>query len=86
MLSNLSQSLSLAIYLSLSLSLDCSANPPATYFLNNWLEELQSLKLLNLTLSQDLPLENPMSKFASKAKCRLGIVRCAKSFLGTSEL
>ena len=43
-------------------------------------------KLLGLTLSCDLFWESHISKLASKARCRLGILHHAKSFLGTPEL
>ena len=55
------------------------------YFLNNRLEEVLSLKLLGLTICHDLSLESHISKLASKASRRLGILRHAKSFLGPSE-
>ena len=51
--------------LTLSLRKDNSANPPI-YFLNNRLKEIQSLKLLGLTLSHDLSWASYISKLASK--------------------
>ena len=64
---------------------DRSANPPI-YFLNNRLKEVQSLKLPSLAISHDLSWASHISELASKARCRLGIFHCAKSFLGTPEL
>jgi len=61
------------------------ANPPI-YFLKNPLKEAQSVKLVSLTLSCDHFGANHISKLDSKASCRLGILRRAKSFLGTPEL
>ena len=61
-------------------------NPhPHIYFLNNPLEEVLSFKLLGLTICHDLSWESHISKLASKASCRLGILHHAKSFLGTPE-
>ena len=59
---------------------DHSANSPM-YFLNNRLKEVQSLKLLGLTLSHDLSWANHILKLAPKANHRLSILRHAKSFL-----
>ena len=42
--------------------------------------------LQGLTLRHDLSCASHISKLASKAKCRLGILRHVKSFLGTPEL
>ena len=52
---------------------DRLANPP-TYFPNNSLEEVQSLKLLGLTISYDFSWANQISNLASKASSRLGIL------------
>ena len=60
--------------------------PPTIYFLNNPLEEVLSFKLLSLTICHDLSRESHISKLASKASRRLGILRHAKSFLDTPEL
>ena len=60
-------------------------NPPISFH-NNSLEEVQSLKLQSLTLQHDLSWANHISKVASKASRRLGILRRKKSFLGTPEL
>ena len=56
------------------------------HFLNNPLEEVLSFKLLGLTICHDLSWESHISKLASKASHRLGILCRAKSFLGTPEL
>ena len=56
------------------------------YFLNNPLEKVLSFKLQGLTICHDLSWKSHISKLASKASCRLGILRCAKSFLGPPEL
>ena len=60
--------------------------PLPIYFLNNPLEEVLSFKLLGLTICHHLSWESHISKLASKASRRLGILRRAKSFLGTPEL
>ena len=44
---------------------------PHIYFLNNLLEEVQSLKLLGVTISCDLSWANHISKFASKGSCQM---------------
>ena len=62
-----------------------TSNPPI-YFLNNPLEEVLSLKLQGLTICHDLSWESHISNLASKASCRLGILHCAKTFLGPPEL
>ena len=59
---------------------------PPIYLLNNPLKEVQSFKLLGLTLSHDLSWANHISKLASKASRRLGTLRHAKAFLCTPEL
>ena len=59
---------------------------PHIYFLNNPLEEVLSFKLLGLTICHDLSWESHISNLASKASHRLGILHCAKSFLGPPEL
>ena len=69
----------------MSLQKDC-LEPPPNYFLNNPLEEVLSFKLLGLTICHDLSSESHISNLASKASRRLGILRRAKSFLGTPEL
>ena len=74
-----------SLTLSLSLRKDRTTNP-SIYFLNNPLEDVQSFKLLVLTLSHDLSWTSHISKFASKARPQLGILRHTKSFLGTTEL
>ena len=63
-------------------------NPPPLpiYFLNNPLEEVLSFKLLDLTICHDVSWKIHISNLASKASRRLGILRHAKSFLGTLEL
>ena len=71
--------------LTISLRKNHLANPPI-YFLNNPLEEVQSFKLLGLTLSHDLSWANHISKLASKASHQLGILHHTKSFLGKPEL
>ena len=71
--------------LTLSLRKDHTTNPPI-YFLNNPLSEIQALLLFGLTLSHDLSWACHISKLAAKARCRLCILRHAKSFLGTPEL
>uniref|UniRef100_A0A8C4PX44 RNA-directed DNA polymerase from mobile element jockey n=1 Tax=Eptatretus burgeri TaxID=7764 RepID=A0A8C4PX44_EPTBU len=60
--------------------------PPQIYFLNNPLEEVLSFKLLDLSIWHDLSWESHISKLASIASQRLGILRRAKSFFGTPEL
>ena len=77
--------LSILTNISLSLHRDCLANP-RIYFLNNHLEEVQSLKLLGLTINHDPSWVNHISKLTSKASRRLGILRRTKSSLGTPEL
>ena len=57
-----------------------------THILNNPLEEVLSFKLLGLTICHDLSWQSHISKLASKASRQLGILRRAKSFLGTPEL
>jgi len=52
----------------------------------NPLEEVQLLKVLGLTISHDLSLTNHISQLVSKARCRLGILLHATSFLGTPWL
>ena len=47
---------------------------PHLYFLNNPLEEVQSFKLLGLTIIHDLSWANHISKLASKASCQLSIL------------
>ena len=56
------------------------------HFLNNPLEEVLSFKLLALTICNDLSWESHISNLASKVSRRLGILRRAKTFLGTPEL
>ena len=53
---------------------------------NNPLEEVLSFKLLVLTICHDLSWESYISKLASEASHRLGIIRRAKYFLGPLEL
>ena len=72
--------------LSLSLSVKLPSDNPFIYFINNPLEEVQSFKLLGLTLSPDLSWENHISKLASKASHQLSILHSVNSFLGASEL
>ena len=45
-----------------------------------------SFKLLSHTICHNLSGESHISKLASEARCRLGILRHANSFLGTPEL
>ena len=71
--------------LTLSFRKDRLQNPPI-YFLNNPLEEVFSFKLLGHTIYHNLSQESHISKLASKASRRPGILRRAKSFLGTPEL
>ena len=61
-------------------------HPTPIYFVNNPLEEVFSFKLLGLTICHDLSWESHISKLASKASHRLGILHRAKSFLDTLEL
>ena len=76
------------ISFSLSLSLPLSLSPKGSsqksshpqYFLTNPLKEVQSLKLLGLTLSHDLSWVNHISKLASKARYWLGILLCVVAF------
>ena len=65
--------------LTMSLGKDCLDPPPPSpiYFLNNSLEVL-SFRLLQLTICHDLCYESYISKLASKASRRLGILRHAK--------
>ena len=60
--------------------------PSPIYFLNNPLEEVLSFKLLGLTICHNLSWESHISILALKASRRLGILCCAKSFLGQLEL
>ena len=76
--------LTLSLSLSLSLRKDRLANPPI-YFFNNPLEEVQSFKLLGLTISHDLSWANHISKLDPKASHRLVILCRSKSFLSTPE-
>ena len=71
--------------LTISLRKDHLANNPI-YFLNNPLEEVQSFKLLGLTINHDISWANYISKLAYKASCRLSILCRTKSFLGTPKL
>ena len=71
--------------LTVSLRKERFANPPI-YFLNNPLEEVQSFKLLSLTISHDHSWANHISKLTFKAGHQLGILCHTKSFLGTPEL
>ena len=71
--------------LTISLRKEAPANPPI-YFLKNPLEEVQSFKLLGLTISHNLSWVNHTSKLASKASRRLGILIRTKSFLKTPKL
>jgi len=64
---------------------DRLVNPPID-LLNNPLEEVQSFKLLGLTISHDLSWANHIPKLVSKASHQLGILRHTRSFLGTPEL
>ena len=70
--------------LTMSLRKDRLENSPV-YFLNKPLEVL-SLKLLGLTICHDLSWESHISKLASKASRRLGILHRGKSFLVKPEL
>ena len=62
-----------------------SENPPFC-FVNNRFEEVQSFKLLDLTISHDLSWANHISKLAFKASHRLDILHHTKSFLHTPGL
>ena len=63
-----------------SISKDHVANPPKTFLTILFQEDIQSLKLLGLSLA------NHISKLASKASHGLGILHRTNSFLGTPEL
>ena len=69
----------------ISLRQNHRANPPI-YFLNIPLEEVQSFKLLGLSISHDLSWANHISKLASKDSRQLSILHHTKSFFGTPEL
>ena len=58
-----------------------SNKKPDIYFLNNIIEDVQSFKLPGLTISNDLSWANHISKLASKANRRMGILHCTNSIL-----
>ena len=79
------RTLSILTRLTPSIRKDHLANP-LIYFLNNTLEEVQSLKLMGLTISHDLSWAKHISKLAPKPSCQLSILHRTKSFLGTPEV
>ena len=56
------------------------------YFLNNALEDVQSLKLLGLTRGYDHSWTNNTSKWDLQSSLLTGFLHHAKPFLGTPEL